>query len=70
MAELWVGSGGGVLLEPPESRSCRKHHLLGETEDNRGEEGREDEREEEVGLVKGSQHIFICACRHNSTSAT
>lgn len=27
MAELWVGSGGGVLLEPPERRSCRKHHL-------------------------------------------
>lgn len=28
MAELWAGSGGGgVLLEPPERRSCRKHHL-------------------------------------------
>ncbi|KAF0038337.1 hypothetical protein F2P81_008821 [Scophthalmus maximus] len=39
MAELWEGSGGRVLLEPPERRSCRKHHLLGETEDERrGEE--------------------------------
>lgn len=36
MAELWVGTRGGILLEPPERRSCRKHHLLGETEDREG----------------------------------
>lgn len=36
MAELWAGSGGGgVLLEPPERRSCRKHHLI--SQDNKGD---------------------------------
>lgn len=61
MAELWVGSGGRVLLEPPERRSCRKHHLLGETEDKEGGEGGGEEGrgggEKEVGVVNEKQHV-------------
>ncbi len=56
MAELWVGSGGGegVLLEPPERRSCRKHHLLGETEDKEGRRGEGTEKRRLKLLVKCS----------------
>lgn len=59
MAELWVGSGGGVLLEPPERCSCRKHHLLGKTEDKKGGEGERRGETREVGVVNEKRH-FLC----------
>lgn len=58
MAELWVGSRGGVLLEPPERRSRRKHHLLRETQDDKGEKGEREEKGEEkqIGLINKKKH--------------